>query len=52
MILVGETWCGVAVMMMLPSSRVYTARARTEPLPLSYIASSSERGVMISASVG
>ncbi len=48
----GLTWCGSAVITMLSSSRRYTARARTEPMPLSYIASRSARGVMISASVG
>ena len=47
-----EVWWGSAVMTTLPFSFSQRARRRTLPAPVSYMAKSSSRGVMISASVG
>ena len=47
-----DTWYGSAVTTISPSSTSYTARARNEPLPVSYICASSARGVTISAPIG
>ena len=52
MILLGLTWYGSSVMTMLVLSFTNTPRARTLPLPVSYIACRSVAGVMISAAVG
>ena len=47
-----DTWYGSAVITISPSSISWTARARNVPLPVLYIARSSDFGVTISAPVG